>query len=298
MPDRDPFDLPPEREVTPELRARVLQHALSTDTAVRRRRRWATPLVTGLAAAAVVFGVLVVFTQGGADKPVGPAGHDNLGETHAKVIGDHPFYNVDDIALPQKVKPAAMDSCRAASPPRGGAGHILTNRRLFGPDDPVGALVYDNRDTGESYRRYFCSPWGVVATQRDDALTSLESPIAPIEGTRVQGLLDPADGSNSEIYYDAMWFANISSVESIEARIVVDGVPGTWYRTKRFSEYSFVSVWTKLAPSQLTGDIEVEYRAINTDRELVEVPGMTSMTVSPADVGRLSIQVDFPRLDP
>jgi hypothetical protein len=297
MSDRDPFELPRERDISPELRARVLERALSTDTAVRPRR-WAMPIVAGLAAATVVFAVLVVINRGGSEQPVGPTSTDSSQPTAGRFVPDHTFVNLDAGRMSDAVRREARQACQSVLPPRGQAAHVLASRRMHGPDGLIGVLGYSNPDARAAYQQYFCTPWGVVENSQPPMRPTIESPIEAIEGSLQQGLLEARDGSGAQIYYEGVWFVTDSTVDAVEARVVVDDVPGEWYRSRRNSDYMYASVWQELSPEQLAGDIVVEYRALNPDRALIEVPGLSSTTVAPSSLPQLTEEVDMPPLSP
>jgi hypothetical protein len=301
MPDRDPFELPSEREVSPELRARVLERALSTDTAVRRRRRWVMPIAAGLAATAVVFAVLVVVNRGGSEAPVGPTASDDTQPTVAQVVPDHTFVNLDAGRMSDAVRLAAREACQSVLPPQGKqAAHVLASRRMQGPDGLIAVVGYDNPVATAPYQQYFCTPWGVLENPQPRMRPAPEFPIEAIEGSRQQGLLEAPDGSGGQVYYEGVWFVTDPSVDAVEARVVVDDVPGEWYRSRRNSEYMYASVWQELSPAQLAGDVdvEVEYRALNPDRAKISVPGLSSTTVALSSLPELTEQVDMPTLTP
>jgi hypothetical protein len=290
MNDRQPFDLPPDREVSPQLRARVLHQALSDTTTSRPRpSRWLAPVAVGLGAAAVVLGVVVLVSHDdGAEGPPAAGNH----ETQAPHVEPHEVLAVNLETLEGSARAQAHDACMRATPVER-AGLYLSSQLLRGSSGPFMQLAYATRTADGQQRQFFCTPYGVTEAGSHSHLTSLETPIEPIAGSRVSGVVAGNEGSGTQAYFDGAWFAVSHGVAAIEARVVVGSDPGVWHATKRWTtSYLFASTWRTVSPSQNAAEISVQYRAITTDGQILMIPGFRSTTVGPDDVRPLVVTVD------
>jgi hypothetical protein len=286
--DNDPLRLPPEREVSPQLRARVLHNALKTTEApatTRRLTRW-VPYVAGLAAAAVVITVVTALQHGDSGE-VPPVG----GGEHRQMVGEHDAAAVTIHARKGVITRRARFWCQGLTG-LDNAGHSLTTELLRSPVGPmtVGAIV-----NYPSQREGFCTPFGSSTSERNANMVSLQQPIVEVPGSRVQGLLPPRrDDSDRQVYYEGTWFAVAPGVGQIEARLVVGGEEGVWRATEAIHAFVYASTWKSLTPDQADSEVTVEYRAISADGELIPVPGLSSSRVIPAQQHHLP----FDRLHP
>jgi hypothetical protein len=287
MDDREPFDLPPEREVSAQLRAQVLHQAVISDTAGRRPGpRWLGPLAVGLGAAAVVVSVVVMVTRPDAAEGPPAAGTDH---TEAPQVEPHNVLAVNVKTLETFIP--LREACMKVAPAER-AGHVLSSQLLRGPSGPFTQFAYANTSPGTQEGQFFCTPYGVTQAEYLSHLTSLEAPVKVISGSRVGGLVPGKAGSGTQAYFDGTWLAVSQGIASIEVRIIIGADPGVWHETRRWrTSYVFASTWRTLTPEQSTADVTVEYRAITTDGKIVAVPGLSSVVVPAGEYGPLAVTV-------
>jgi hypothetical protein len=289
--DDGPLRLPPEREVTPQLRARVLHQAMREDARPTRTRSRIGPALAGLAAAAVVVGVVYSLSQqGGGDGQTPATGGGYVGQP----VGAHATVATLVGAVPDDQVAGIQRRCKQAADVH--ANYRMTTDRLRGPIGRFAVGAYADK-ASSLHTQIFCTPFAVLTSLPADNIVTTQNPVGLIGGSRVQGLLpsrNPSEGGSS--YYDGAWFAVTKGVKAVEARLVIDGKAQTWHATERTHAYLFASTWAALAADQLSGEITVEYRAISVDDTLMPMPdALTSSTVTPAETRHLSDRRDaFP----
>lgn len=259
----DRLSLPPERDVSPQLRAQVLLNA--TDPTVRPARpprRWA-PVLAGLAAAAVVVAVTVFVLH---DDPAAPpiAGGPT---TSAPTVKPHESVGVDVRPLTDPEKRAVRADCLGPDPDEP-AGVVLSARLLRSADGNVMAAGFANADSGN---QYFCTPFGQATVSRDDTMVSMETPVIALPGSHIRDYTPDQDGSGASTVVDGAWFAVSPAITAVEARLVVDGDAGEWHATQTFSSFVFASAWRHLSAGQVAGDVRVEFRALTADGQQLAV---------------------------
>jgi hypothetical protein len=289
--DNGPLRLPPEREVSPQLRARVLHEAMHGARKPSRRAARIGPIVAGLAAAAVVAGVVVTFNQGGDGGP--PA--TRQGTSHRQV-GEHDAVDTVVKAVPDRVIGELRRRCSRASGVE--VERRISAVRLRSPLGRIDAVVFNDKQGDQT--RAFCTPFGVVTTVPPENVVTAGTPVKLVANSRVQGLLPTRrDREGYQAYYDGAWFATSPGVAQIEARLVVDGEPQTWHSAERLHGFVFAAAWGALTDSQTMGEVTVEYRAISVDGTLMPMPpDVASSTVTPAAAGELSDRRDsYPSIE-
>lgn len=293
--DSGPLRLPPEREVTPQLRARVLHQAMQEDRKPERRPTRIVPAIAGLAAAAVVVGVVYTVSQdGGGDE--GGSNAANTGLIGQPVATHDVVETVLNTVPDAKVQPIKMQ-CQEATGVV--AKYRMTTQLLRSPVGRIHAGGYGQQKSTHP-TRIFCTPFATVVAG-PSAIVTAQEPVRVIAGSRVQGLLPTRNETdNDSAYYDGAWFAVTSSVKAIEVRLIIDGEPQIWHQALSSHAYVFASTWAQLTQDQLDSGVEVtvEYRAISTDDTLMPIPAaIKSTTVTPADTPELNSQRDvFPPL--
>jgi hypothetical protein len=287
--DNGPLRLPPEREVTPQLRARVLHQAMREDRRPERKPTRIAPVLAGLTAAAVVVGVVYAVSQDGG---AGSKNGTNNGAVGQPVAAHDVVQTVVRTVPDDKVAPI-KDRCGEATGVD--AKYRMTTELLRSPIGRIDAGAYSAKNATPP-TRIFCTPFASIAVLPGKIVTAQE-PVRLIEGSRVQGLL-PRHNPDKRAYFDGAWFAVLSGVKAIEARLVVDGVPQTWHQAESTHAYVFASAWAPLTDGQLADglDVTVEYRAISADDTLMAFPApIASTSVRPADSPQLPAQRDvFP----
>jgi hypothetical protein len=295
--DNGPLRLPPEREVSPKLRARVLHEAMREERKPVRPPTRIGPVFAGLAAAAVVVGVVYVVSQNGDDGHT-PATHQ---DTTGQPVAPHDFVETVGDAVPKDKAADVQGRCNAATGIE--AGYRMTTEKLLSPLGRVNVGAYAVKGS-KKHTQIFCTPFAVITSLPDDNIVTAQTPVKLIAGSRVQGLLptrnETADNSGLSVYYDGAWFAVTSGVQQLEVRLVVDGEAQPWHAAKRLHAYLFAATWAQLSDDQMAGDVTVQYRAISVDGTLMPMPeGITSSTVTPAETQHLNDSRGvFPRLAP
>jgi hypothetical protein len=282
---------PPNRDVAPQLRARVLNEATRGDRRPSRPPSRFGPIVAGLAAAAVVVGIVYSLSREGEGRT--PATNDS---PTGQLVGLHDsFETVVKVIPTDKIKPIQQRCKEAASVD---AGRRMTTLRLHSPIGRIEAGAYADSDSAE-HTQIFCTPFAVAMSLPPLNLVTAQTPVKLVAGTRVQGLLPMRGDSAREAYYDGAWFATAAGVEKIEARIVIDGEEQTWHAATGVNAYVFASTWAPLRKAQETAEVTVQYRAISDDGTLMPMPrSVESSSVRPADTPRLSDRPDvFPPIE-
>jgi hypothetical protein len=284
--DSGPLRLPPEREVSPQLRARVLHQAMREDRKPARPPTRVGPVLAGLAAAAVVFGVVYAFSRGG-DGQTPATNQNRTGQT----VGAHDVIETVVRAVPNGKIGPVEDRCSAATDVE--ADFRMTTELLRSPLGRVDVGAYA---LSKHHTQIFCTPFAVVTSVPKANIVTAQEPVRLVAGSRVQGLLPMLNHPDRRSYYDGAWFAVTHAVKQIEVRLVVNGEPLPWHAAVRTHAYLFAATWAPL--TQLAGDVTVEYRAVSVDNVLMPMPaGLASSTVTPADTAPLNDQREvFPKL--
>jgi hypothetical protein len=277
--DDGPLRLPAEREVPPQLRARVLHQAVRDDHQPARRPTRIGPVLAGLAAAAVVVGVVYAVGQS-ADR--GGSGKDDIAgnditpgsqvtphdvvETVVRVPGDQAIGGV-------------QRECRQATGVD--ASLRMATQILRSPLGRIESGAYALTASAD-HTQIFCTPFAQITSRRDDNMVTAQSPVAFVANSRVQGTLPTRNDAQRVAYYDGAWVSVTSSVQSVEVRLVVDGVPQTWHAAKRYHGFMFAATWEPLTEDQASSAVTVEYRAISVDDRVLPMPSdLRSSTVVP-----------------
>jgi hypothetical protein len=279
--DNGPLRVPPERDVPPELRARVLHQALREDAPVAGRRTRIAPVLAGLTTAAVVVGIVYGVAQNDSEPPpITGSGGEHTGapepvhKSVQTVVGE----------LSEQKKTQAMHECGDVLGVD--TGFRMTTMVL---KSPVGQIVVSGSADQDSadHVQAFCTPFSAVTSLRGANLPTTGAPVQVIADSRVQGRLPARGDTSRESYYDGAWFVATPGVATIEARIVVDGHAGRWHATERVNGFVFAATWRALTQAELAGEIRVDYRAISADGTILTIPDIKTSTVTPADTARL-----------
>jgi hypothetical protein len=287
--DNEPLWLPPERDVTPQLRARVLHEALREDRKPARRPTGVGPILAGLAAAAVVVGVVVTFNHDQGD------GTPATQQPSRQLVGEHDVVDTVVRAVSDRKIADLQQRCSQAAGIE--AERRIASVRLRSPLGRIDAVVFGDRQAPRT--RVFCSPFGVVTSVPPANIVSAGTPVKVVTGSRVQGLLPTRnDHEGLTAFYDGGWFATSPGVAQIEARLVIDGEAQVWHSAERVHGFVFATTWAALADDQLAQDITVEFRAISVDGTLLPMPtDVASSTVTPSLTEELAAhRDDFPAL--
>ena len=289
--DNGPLRLPPERDVTPQLRARVLHEAMRGERKPSRPPTRIGPLLAGLAAAAVVVGIVYTVSGGGeGDTPA--TRHDSTGQ---QVPAHDVVETVVKTILGGKIQPI-KDRCKAAAGVD--ADYRMTTERLRSPLGHIDVGAYAD-SVSAMHTQIFCTPFGVVTSLPDENIVTAQQPVSLIAGSRVQGLL-PArnDSRRRSVYYDGAWFAVTHGIKQIEVRLIVDGEEQPWHAATRTHAFVFAATWAPLTIDQLAG-VTVEYRAISVDDTVAPMPeAIASSTLTAAAARQLNDRRDvFPPLE-
>jgi hypothetical protein len=290
--DNGPLQLPPERDVTPQLRARVLNEAMRGDRKPSRPPSRVGPILAGLAAAAVVVGIVHSFSSNGDGDGDTPATRQ---DTAGAPVEPHEAVEIVASAVPDdKIRPI-QDRCNEAT--NVDARFRMSTNRLRSPLGRIDAGAYADKGSA-AHTQIFCTPFAVLTSSPTDNLVTSSTPVKLIAGSRVQGLLPRLKDPEQQAYYDGAWFAVAQNVKQIEVRLVVDDEPRKWHSATCIQAYVFAATWVPLTADQLNTEIEVEYRAISVDDTLMPMPeSVASSTVTPADAPPLNDHPTvFPRI--
>jgi hypothetical protein len=279
--DNGPLELPPERDVTPQLRARVLNEAMRADRKPSRPPSRVGPILAGLAAAAVVVGIVYSFsTNGDGDTPA------TRQDTPGEPVAMHEAVETVVMEVPDAKIAPIQDLCKEAT--NVDARFRMATDRLRSPLGRIDAGAYADKGSA-AHTQIFCTPFAVLtSTPAENLVTSL-TPVKLIAGSRVQGLLPRLKHPDQQAYYDGAWFAVAQNVKQIEVRLVVDGQPRKWHSATAHQAFVFAASWLPLTDGQVNSEIDVEYRAISVDDTLMPMPeSIASSTVTPADTPPLN----------
>jgi hypothetical protein len=284
--DDGPLRLSPEREVTPQLRARVLHQAMREDRTPERRPKRVGPVLAGLAAAAIVVGV--VYAVGQSDARPG-SGDDNVAGndiTPGSQVTQHDVVETVRRPVGDAGAPDVRRECRQATGVH--AAFRMSTQILRSPLGQIEAGAYADKASPD-HTQIFCTPFAQILSRRDDNLVTSQSPVALVANSRVQGTLPTRNDSDRLAYYDGAWVSVTTSVAAVEVRLVIDGVPQTWHAAKRYHAFMFAATWAPLTEDQASHDVTVEYRAISVDGTVLPMPSdLQSSTVVPAQTAPLN----------
>jgi hypothetical protein len=284
--DDSPLRLPPEREVAPQLRARVLHQAMREDRKPERTPNRVGPVLAGLAAAAIVVGV--VYAVGQSDDGRG-SGNDNVAGNDITPGTQVTQHDVVKTVVKVPGDAAVGDVQRECQEATGIPGSLrMATQILRSPLGRIESGAYALKSSAD-HIQIFCTPFAQITSRRDDNMVTVSTPVAFVANSRVQGTLATRNESDRLAYYDGAWLSVTSSVEAVEVRLVVDGVPQTWHAAKRHHAFIFAATWAPLTEDQAKSEVTVEYRAISVDGRVLPMPSeLQSSTVVPSQTAPLN----------